>query len=69
MDEAAGQSHAVALGAYATVAGVVQPAPLPHFSKTRRALPGSPQYVDIEALLATPPTDSRSPGIVMRNKS
>ena len=58
MDEAPGHFHAVARGAFATVDGVVQPAPAPHYSTTRLAPPRPPQYVDIEALLDTPPADS-----------
>jgi alpha-methylacyl-CoA racemase len=69
MAEAPSHPHAKARGAFATVDGVVQPAPAPHYSTTPLASPRSPQYVEIDTLLATPSADPKPSNTVTRNNA
>ncbi|MGY8892512.1 MAG: hypothetical protein ACKVKL_18860, partial [Pseudomonadales bacterium] len=69
MAEAPSHPHAKARGAFATVDGVVQPAPAPHYSTTPLASPRSPQYVEIDTLLATASADPKPSNTVTRNNA
>ena len=69
MAEAPSHPHAEARGAFATVDGVVQPAPAPHYSITPLASPRSPQYVEIDTLLAAPAADTQPSNTVVRHKA
>ena len=52
-DEAPRHPHNVARGTYLAVAGIMQPAPAPRFSRTANAIPQPTQSVSLQDALAT----------------